>query len=183
MRFVLCLIATLFVGCTFDRASLSPEAAATLDQLEREHATVLETLSEAKRVLMTDPSNPTFQQAVAVAEMAVQAAEKNLAEFETSVLRQRYGSFVTALSTIPVVGPWLTMLGPLGGALIPLLGKRGRKHYWNAVKKVNPFDAAGAGAPGAIPGTNISPVEALVDVLKALGIKHSSEASEAAAAE
>ena len=66
---------------------------------------------------------------------------------------------------MPVVGPYMQFLGPFAGTfLLPLLTKRGRKHYKSAVKNLTPW------VP--VNGTRgVAPVDAALDVARAFGLQ------------
>lgn len=91
----------------------------------------------------------------------IAAAEKALTEFETRLLRERAGPVIATLST--VAGPTVTSLSPFLLGLVPLLGRRGRKHFGSAVKELNPFQGS------------IAPVAAGMDLMRMLGVLHSKE--------
>lgn len=82
------------------------------------------------------------------------AVEAQFAELEARVLQRNASPFA---SLLPGVGPVLV-------GLVPLLGKRGRKHYGNAIKRLSRGQVMVAAG----------------DVLKAMGAQHSSPESEAA---
>jgi len=86
-----------------------------------------------------------------------QEAEAKLAAIESEILRHRALPFTDLLEPLG--------LGALAQALVPLLGKRGRKHYTNSVKSLSRGQLAVAAG----------------DVLKAWGVSHSSPESAAAA--
>lgn len=151
---MLCTMGLVNSACSAEQLSKSPEQAATFEQLQADHQAAVESGDEAR----------------------IHEAEAALARFEAQLLKQRYGLVMEATRSVPVVGPWLAMLGPLAAPLVPLLGKRGRRHYANAIKELNPFAEGKTGGSG-----HVSPVEAGRDVLRALGVMHSSKASEAAA--
>jgi len=95
---------------------------------------------------------------------ALEIAEGKLREWEAEVLNRRAGPIIGLIATaFPPLAPLLPAVIPA----IPLLGSRGRKHYWNALK---------ASLGGDV-------VKATKSTVKAFGLAHSSEASKAAAAQ
>ncbi|MFQ5601547.1 MAG: hypothetical protein ACE5G2_13475 [Candidatus Krumholzibacteriia bacterium] len=106
------------------------------------------------------------EQAAAQAEGEIAAIEAGAAEEQARTL---FGWFGGLLDFIPG-GTWLK--GALGGPLIalaPLLWKRPRRHFGNAVKALNPWNL------------ERSPGEAVWDVARMYGLRHSSPESESAA--
>lgn len=111
---------------------------------------------------------------VAELEAELESVQGALAQLEVKVIRDRFGVLAPAVGVATGGGslPWQALFAPL----LPLLSRRGRKHYWNAVKRVNPFPS-----DDPVAGGGISPINASLDVLRAWGFLHSSDASKAAA--
>ena len=99
------------------------------------------------------------------------ATEKEAAihEIEARIIRRRAGPIVAGIAAAVPGAAWAS---PFLMGLAPLFFKRGRKHYWNAVRNATP------GMKGEN-GTRVpSPINAVLSIAKGLGWKHSSAASE-----
>lgn len=175
----LALVAGLTLGsasCTLDGMTRSdPTAGAQLATLEDQRDASRELVRLYAAAVEANPTDMTARAKLMEAEGTLTGAEAALTEFEGELLRARFGMvtpFLNALGSIPVVGNYAVMLSPLVGALgalVPLLGKRGRRHYGNALKDLNPF----AG--------KVAPVKAIENVARAMGAIHSSKESAKAA--
>lgn len=150
MKILILLLTLTLASCNVSSEDPDPQVAMTIEQLETDLAAA-------------EAAND---------EVEVERLRAELANFEAEVIRRRGGPILAMLST---TFPPLLPLAPFAGALLPLLGRRGRKHYWNAVKNVSPF------VKGEDGSTEMSPVLAAMSILKGLGIKHSSPESEIAA--
>lgn len=154
------LIIACLPSCKLDPATMTPAQRAEAESLKAEH-------EKAKQ----DAAGAVTPEAKDEAEKKVAMTEKEMADFEAKVIMERAGPLVAGLSAIhPSLG-WLSSLMPLA----PLIGSRGRRHFWNAVKDVNPW--AGK-EQGAEPG--IAPIAAVQDLLRMWGVLHSNEASKTA---
>ena len=178
-----CLISA---GCVAEQVVQTPEEAATLEALKQDEADAKAAIAAAEAELAQaeasgdSASIEAARVKLLAAKGALQAAMQALVDFEAQLLRDRYGTWVAMLSSVPVVGPWVVALGPLAGGLVPLLGKRGRRHYKNAIKNLNPWTPP-AGNSSAT-NNYVAPVAALQDILRAWGVLHSSKGSESSAA-
>lgn len=111
-------------------------------------------------------------EATKAAQVRLEAAEAATANFEAETLKGRAVPFIDAVSSF---------LGPVGAGLkyaalglVPLLGRRGRKHFGKAVKNLNPWKGP---TEGAQPG--VAPIAALMDLSRYIGMNHSTTGSEA----
>lgn len=149
-RVILLVCLVLFPSCGL--LSFTPEEQASYDALVAEEA----------RIQAAEP----------VDQVALADVQRKIAHVEAEAVRRSYGPIWGTVSTLPVVGPYMQLLGPFAGALLlPLTSKRGRKHYGAMVKELLP------GAVGASGGRGVNPKGAAVSMARALGLKHSSEAS------
>lgn len=179
---ILSIILTTSCGPISDM--LSGEEQVAYAELLAEEAKAEALLEEAHA------ASPADAESVADAETALAVATAKVNEVEDRAIRERWGPIWGSLAMLPVVGPYMQWLGPFAGSLLlPLAGKRGRKHYgsfasrlWAAVKDLLPGVAGAGGSRGvsvASAGANLG--AAGLSALRALGIRHSSEASARAA--
>jgi len=152
-------------GLTEPITPAQQQQAVALAQLEEQARAAV-----AAAALTPDPADDM------VAAAALKAVQEEFADLEAKILRDRAGPFVTFLTMLPVVGPWVGAGAPFLLGLAPLFGKRGRKHYKRLLANLIPGMTGSDGSKG------VSPVAALGDLGRALGILHSSKASEEAAA-
>lgn len=158
--FAVCAIVLSIAACSITPESLTPT--------QRTEAEDIKSRNEAAKDAAVQAPTPA---AKAEAEKLVTMTEKEMADFEARVMRDRAGPIVSGLSAVhPALG-WLPGLLPLA----PLLGKRGRKHFWGAIQNVNPWAGPEEGAE-----KGIAPVAAVQDLLRMWGILHSNDASKAA---
>jgi hypothetical protein len=136
------LAAMLVAACSLTKEELQPEQAATYGALLQ---------AEADAALTPGLEDDEI-------------AAANLAAFEKKILQERAGTVVAFLSGI---NPMFAAASPLVGLLVPLLGKRGRKHAKKAVANINPWSELG--------GKSINVGEAVASLGKMWGIKHSDE--------
>lgn len=138
--FALATTLFLYAACAVDRTNVTPTQGEELVVIEGE-------MADARA--SGDP-------------VAIAAAEAKMDEFEARVLRERGGPIVGSVAAIaPALAPW----SPLAMLLLPLLGKRGRKHGAAATKAL---------VKGRLPTF-------LADVAKMSGAAHSSEDTKAVA--
>lgn len=177
MRAFLCLVLFLIVGCANVRDMISdPDEKLAFDALVEREARLKAEIASAVELLAVSPEDDALQATIAEKTAELEALEAALAEVEVRAMRDRFGPIWGTLVGLPIVGPYMQLAGPLAATfLLPMLSKRGRKHYWQAVKNLTPWVPVNGQRGVAFGG-------ALVDVARALGLAHSSEASKAAAA-
>lgn len=131
--------------------------------------------TEAEAIAARDAEAKAAQSAATTADEKAAAdalaakVEQEKADFEAKVLQERAGPIIGAVSAIDPRLGWVAGLMPL----VPLLGKRGRKNFWNAIQNVNPW---GNLAPGEPP--HVAPIEAAKDLLRMWGVLHSTPEGE-----
>lgn len=150
---ILILLSLLACSCAFGREQLTPDLRATWDELAA-HEQKLETELAAAPAA----DRPAIEQKL----VEVRAG---FAEIEKRALTNAVGPVVGGIAA--ATGPLGATLYPLVMGLVPLLGKRGRRHYGNALKNLAPWVPDENGEKG------IAPVAAAEDILKALGVLHS----------
>jgi len=165
-----CLLTT---GCMVTSDSLRSDGA-PLQLIEQ-----FETLEEAEAAAdeaVAAAMESGDAEALADAEAAADIIKTELRELETSVLRERGGVIGDML--VAFTGPAGVPIKTALLSLVPLLGRRGRRHYARAVKQLNPF--GGDGTDPTISQAS-APLQAALDLLRAWGFLHSNKASAAAA--
>ena len=167
MKWLSVLLCLLLLGCSDLRGMLSPADQASYDELLRQ---------EAQLELELDAAKAAGDLAgISSKEQELESVGGQIAAIETRAIRERYGPFWGVLTMVPIIGPYMQHLGPFAGSLLlPLISKRGRKHYRSALANLTPWVTVG-GEKG------VALTDALMDVLKAIGLLHSTPASETAA--
>ena len=158
----------LLVGCSVTKDNVDPADAMTLQSLEEEEG--------AANVAFAKAQASGDAVALAAAQERVDAAYASLRQFETAMLRKRFGPVIGGVAQF--LGPVGVGLSPLLMGLVPLLGKRGRRHGLRAVQQLNPWK--GDPPDGIAPG--VAPVAALKDLGRMIGLFHSTKNSELSAA-
>jgi hypothetical protein len=140
--------------------------------LEAQAAAEVEKLEEQ---VEQEPTNGAALEALTDARANLAALSAEINAVEDRAIKERYGPIWAGVAGLPVIGPYMQALGPLAGSfLIPLLSRRGRRHYKSAVRNVTPWVPVG-GEKG------VALADAALDVLRALGILHSTPESAKAA--
>ncbi len=167
------LIPVLFLlsACSVTQENVPPDTAATLDELQAFEAKAEADIEAGKAALsaalgtLDAKDDAKAAQAIQEAEGRLRLAREGLAELERRVLTERAGPIVGAIAT--AAGPIGATLYPAIMGLVPLLGRRGRRHYANAMKNLAPWVPDANGEKGIAPG------DAALDILRALGVLHS----------
>lgn len=143
---------------------MSPDEKAQYDKL-----IAAETEAKAALTVAQEHGDPVE---IATAQATVEAAEMEIGRLEVAVNRRIQGPFWSMLNEVPVVGGIAKLLGPFAGSLIlPLFGKRSRKHYWQLVKDLTPWVPDEAGQKG------VDVTAAVSSARKMLGWEHSATAA------
>lgn len=154
----------LLASCGPVRNMMDPDAQAEYNRMLLEEVELEAQLEDA-----VPADAPAIQE-------ELDALQVEIARLEGVAVRNTYGPVWGTLTALPVVGPYLAFLGPFAGTFaLPLFSKRGRKHYWSMVRNVTP------GVAGAGGGRGVDPIAAVLDLARAFGMAHSSDASKAAA--
>lgn len=102
-------------------------------------------------------------------ETELSALEVRIAEMEQVAVRNSMGPVWSAITSVPVVGDYVKWVGPLALPLVlPLFGKRSRKHYGHFAKALIP----GVKNPDGTRGVQVA--EAMLALSRAFGWQHSS---------
>lgn len=162
------LLVVALLGFAFNASGCKPITPESLTPAQREKANEIAARDAAAKHAQESAKTPDEK---AAADAAAAATEQEKADFEARVLQERAGPIIGAVSAIDPRLGWVAGLFPL----VPLLGKRGRKNFWNAIQNVNPW---GNLAPGEPP--HVAPIEAGKDLLRMWGVLHSTPQGEAA---
>jgi hypothetical protein len=154
MKNLLLILLSLFAcSCAIGREQLTPDLRAAWDELAAHEQTL-----EAELEAVPAVDRPAVEQKLA-------EVRAGFAEIEKRALTNAVGPVVGGIAA--ATGPLGATLYPLVMGLVPLLGKRGRRHYGNALKNLAPWVPDENGQKGIAPG------DAALDILRALGVLHS----------
>lgn len=177
MRFVIPIMFLLSLFASCGGSLLTDDQHSYLQQLQ-----ILEERAAAELAEVRTTGDPAATQA---AEAKLADAKKAVDAYETEAYRSTFGPVWTVLTAVPIIGPTLGQLGPLVLGFIPLLSRRGRKHYGSviantaaAVTNLLPGATSSDGTRGMSPALAVgNATEAVKDIGRAFGLLHSSEAT------
>jgi len=158
------ILAILLCSCGAQYTAQEQETVAVLEQQLTEAEQAEDTLRMKLESIEDEELRAEILLALDGLDAVQDQLETSLAGLEQTALDSQYGPIVTGLGS---VHPLLGAFSPLLLGLVPLLGKRGRKHFGKAVMHVNPFSKEGDGK------RRPAPLEAATSLLKMLGALHS----------
>lgn len=163
-KLIAILSLTALSSCSVLPAPVSYEDKSAVARLEAQEQVLSAQLDNIETELAKDPTDPELVAAYNAVLEQKREVEAAYTKLEEKILRDKFGPLITTFAMVPGIGGFIPELGALLMALVPLLGKRGRKHYKDAIVALNPFV-----------GGKVSPIGAANSLLKALGAKHTEE--------